>query len=70
MKFIVDRFEDDYAVCEDDKFQIYNIPRTNLPIETKEGDVIIYDGCNYLIDTLSTTQRSSEVDSLMKELFE
>jgi hypothetical protein len=39
--FTIDRFEGpDWAVLEDERGQTVRVPRTSLPADTREGDVI------------------------------
>lgn len=41
MKFIIDRFENDIAVCEDENGKIIEILKSQLPKNAETGDVII-----------------------------
>ena len=43
MKFIIDRFEENFAVCEDENGIMKNVERSLLPKDTREGDVIFKD---------------------------
>jgi len=47
--FIIDRFENGYAVCETEKMNFINIDVSLLPDNVKEGDVIIRDEDGRLI---------------------
>jgi transcription elongation factor len=40
MKYIIDRFEDNFAVVEINSQKFVNIPKEAIPQEAKEGDII------------------------------
>ena len=52
MKVIVDRFEDGFAVCEDENENMVNIRKHLLPGGTHEGDVLILED-DYSSDRVS-----------------
>ncbi|AFK87467.1 MULTISPECIES: DUF3006 domain-containing protein [Thermoanaerobacterium] len=62
---IIDRFEGDYAVIEYGRVT-FNFPRTLLPKDSKEGDVIKFD---VRIDDKETFKRSQKMKRLADELF-
>lgn len=70
MKYIIDRFEEEIAVCEDDTGTTIDIKRSNLPTNVDVGHVIIFEKNHYRIDKKETEQRRKEIDDLMDELFE
>ena len=63
-KLIIDRFEGDYAVCETENLEFVNIPKSALPCDAKEGDVI-----SILIDKSETEERKEKIEGLMNSLF-
>lgn len=65
MKFVIDRFEGDYAIVELDDKTIAEIPRILIPKEAKEGDVL-----EIRVDVEETKKRKNEINNLMDELFE
>ena len=67
--YIIDRFEGKYAVCERDDLKYVNILLKKLPKEIKEGDVMRFDGKNYIIDTNKTKDRQKEIEELTKDLW-
>lgn len=70
-KFIVDRFEENYAVCETEDKKMVNIHRSELPENAKEGDVLILLQDNkYFIDSESTRQRRERIKKKMNSLWE
>lgn len=70
MKFIIDRFEGTIAVCEDEHKKMTNIPKYRLPLEVKEGDVIMEVNGMFQIDDEETNERRKISKQLMDKLFE
>lgn len=64
--FIIDRFEEDWAVLEYDD-ETYNVPRALLPDNAKEGDVL---RISLEIDQEETEKRREAIRKLEDELFE
>ncbi|WIV11277.1 DUF3006 domain-containing protein [Proteiniborus sp. MB09-C3] len=69
MKGIIDRFEEDFAVVELEDETMKNIPKDLLPLEVKEGSVLIIDGDNIYIDEEKTEERKRKADKLLEDLF-
>ncbi len=69
MRYIVDRFEDVYAVCENESGNMCNILKNDLPADIKEGDVLAKnnDG-TYFIDKEETLKRKKYIEELFKSL--
>ena len=63
MKFIIDRFEGDKAIIEDENKNIYEISKSALA-GFCEGDVIIISK-----DEDETNERKNRIDNLANELF-
>ena len=40
MKYVINRFEGTYAICEDTDKKIVEIPKYRLPLEAKEGTCV------------------------------
>lgn len=75
MKVIVDRFEGNYAVCEnisDDDLisEMLNIERSKLPSTVKEGDILAITSDSIIIDTKETEKRKKEIELLTKDLWQ
>lgn len=64
---IIDRFEGEYAVLENDD-EMQNIERTLLPDDAKEGDVLIVVDSMYEVDVEGTQKRREEVIALKRML--
>lgn len=70
MKVIIDRFEGQYAVCEDEDLNMINIEIDKLPQGVKEGDVLIIEGDNIKVDKEETEIRRERIRRLMEDLWE
>jgi hypothetical protein len=70
MLLIIDRFEGHFAVCEDDDKNMHNIERSKLPLNAKEGDVLIVEGSNYVIDRRETEKRKLRIKKMMDSLWD
>ncbi|NLO09150.1 MAG: DUF3006 domain-containing protein [Clostridiales bacterium] len=70
-KYIVDRLEGLYAVCENEEKEFLNIRIDLLPPETKEGDCLYTneDGV-YVIDYETTEENRKRIRSKLDSLFE
>lgn len=60
--WIIDRFEEDKAVIECDDI-LFNIPRSVLPSDANEGDVI-----SIIVDKIQTQKRKEKIADIMKRL--
>ena len=66
---IIDRFEGEYAVVEEDGDKMTNILRKHIATDAKEGDCIkIVDG-KYIIDHEETKKRKDEIEQIAKDLW-
>lgn len=64
MKYIIDRFEGEFAVCELEDMSMVNVPKKALPQEAREGDSILVT-----IDSAETEDRKEDIKKLMDDLF-
>ena len=64
MKFIIDRFEGNFAVVELDSQKFINIPKEGLPQDAKEGDII-----NTEIDKTETIKQREHIEKLMSDIW-
>jgi len=68
---IIDRFEEDLAICELEDGQMTDIKRQLLPEDAKEGDcVIMHDDNTIEIDHERTKQLKEDIDDLFNSLLE
>lgn len=69
---IIDRFEGEYAVCEDsDTEQYHNIPKVLLPHGVGEGDCLRpgpQEG-QWIIDTAETARRRALLKKRLEDLY-
>ena len=66
---IIDRFEGDYAILEDN-INHYEIKRSELPMDCKEGDVIVSKDGIYTVDKVQTTLRREAIKKLQRSMWE
>ncbi|MEL7655500.1 MAG: DUF3006 domain-containing protein [Bacillota bacterium] len=64
MKFVIDRFEGEFAVVELSDGNITQIPRVVIPTEAKEGDIILL-----IIEVDETANRKASIERKMESLF-
>ena len=62
---IVDRFEDEYVVCEDENKKMINIKKNQIEGCVKEGDIISNIKGKYIIDKKETINRKKHIDILI-----
>lgn len=68
---VVDRFEENIAVCEDrETKKMINISVTDLPENVKEGDVIKHINNKYELDEKTTLEIEERINEKVKDLFE
>ncbi len=69
-KFIIDRFEGSYALCEDEGKIMTKVPKYKLPLDCKEGDSLIQDSDGmYYIDNNDTKANESRLREKKNRLF-
>lgn len=69
MEFIIDRFEGEIAVLEDEKSKFTEIEKSLLPNNAKEGDCVVLEDGKYTINKETTEKLKEEIDDLMDDLF-
>lgn len=69
MRLSLDRFEGDYAICEDDAQRQHEIHKAKLPPNAKLGDVLrlLSDG-TLSIDDVETKIRKARIKALQDRL--
>ena len=70
MQLIIERFEGNFAVCEDENKNIINIKKADIPKEAKEGDILVMFNDKYVIDYAKTENRKKYIGVLTKDLWE
>ena len=65
MILIIDRFEGNFAVVELENKEYVNIPKSAIPMEAKEGDII-----SVIIEQEETEKRRLEIKKRFSKLFD
>ena len=65
MKFIIDRFEGEFAVVELENREMIDIPICMIPADAKEGNTL-----KIIIDEEETAIRRKRIEEKFKNLFE
>ncbi len=65
--FILDRFEGEWAIVETESRQTFNLPRSVLPPDVKEGDVL---SLQVGIDLIATKERTEKSKGSLDNLFD
>lgn len=67
-KYIVDRFEEDFAVLEKEQGGTIDVKKSLLP-GLKTGDVVILENGEFCIDSAETAKRKALIEEKMHRLF-
>ena len=68
LKYTIDRFEEDFAVCEDSDQRMVNIPFEDLPVDSVEGDILTYFEGRYVKDARATSLTQRRIKEKMEKL--
>ena len=69
MRLSLDRFEGDYAICEDDAQRRHEIHQSKLPTNAKPGDILTLSSDGILsIDKAETAKRQARIKALQDKL--
>lgn len=68
MEYIIDRFEGEYAVLEEESGSHTDVPRALLPENAAEGDLLHYDGTAYRIDKAAAEIRRRRIEEKMRRI--
>ena len=66
-KYIIDRIEEDFAVCECEDGSFTNIPLSEIDIEVKEGQTLIKNDEGYSVRETDNTSTKSLFEKLFKK---
>ena len=70
MYYIIDRFEEEYAVCENSETgEMENIEKTKIPNDVKRGDVLVLIDGEYILDIYKTEERKRIINNKIKDLW-
>lgn len=71
MRLSLDRFEGDYAICEDDAQRQHEIHKSKLPTNAKLWDILrISSEGKLIVDDAETARRKQTISRLQCKLFE
>ncbi len=68
MKYIVDRIEEDYAICEEETTKIVSIKLSDLPFKIHEGSIFEKTGKNYILHLNEEEQRRKAIREKINHL--
>ncbi|MBQ8696670.1 MAG: DUF3006 domain-containing protein [Clostridia bacterium] len=66
-KYVIDRIEGGYAVCECDNGEMISIPLQEIGIEVKEGQTLIKNKDVYSVKQTENARARSLFDKLFKK---
>ena len=66
----MDRIEGNYVILEGKEGNIFNVRKSDIMGDVKEGDILYIKNNIYYIDEKATKLRKGEIDNLMKGLWE
>ena len=69
MQYIIDRIENDIAVCEREDGGHIHIPRSFLPDDAREGSVIAWAGNAWALDLQAEEERRARLFEKQEGLF-
>lgn len=68
--FSIDRFEGDFAVCENrETGEFVNIPKSELPEDCKTGSILKFENGKYILDLEETKKEQEIVKNMVSSLF-
>lgn len=68
LKYTIDRFEEDFAVCEASDQRMVNIPFEEIPENSVEGDILEYGEGRYVKDQHATVAARRRIKAKMEKL--
>ena len=68
-EYIVDRIEGEIAVVEGKDLKMENILLKNIKGDPKEGDVLITDGLNFIVDREATNKRKEKINQMIRNMW-
>lgn len=69
MKIIIDRFEDDIAICEKEDSSLIKIEKYKLPNTAKEGTIVVIDNNKIIVDEKVNKNKKYKIQSILDDLF-
>lgn len=69
MKYIIDRFEGDYAILEGPDRETKQVRKTDLDQEAREGSLVREEDGHYILDKDGTEERRKKIQDKFDSLF-
>ena len=69
-RLIIDRFEENFAVCETENGDFINIKKGLMPFDAKVGDLLIKKNEKFIVDDKATKQRKNQIRKKQDLLWE
>jgi hypothetical protein len=66
--YVVDRYEGEYAVLIDGFGKAYDVLRDELPVDTREGDVMNENDGVYVFDEESTKEKREKIQKIKETM--
>lgn len=70
MRLIIDRFEGEHAVCEDENRNMINILKSELPKGAFEGSVLDVKDGMIIVDHIETINREKRIKEKMAGMWD
>ena len=70
MYYSIDRFEGQFAVCEDENGMMKDIPVEQLPENLKEGNVLRYENGIFVLDEDEEKRRREAINKIQRTLWD
>ena len=67
--YIVDRFEGEYIILENNKGELFDVLKTSVESGVKEGDYLVKTGDYFTIDIEETKKRKEKIHDMMKGMW-
>lgn len=65
---IVEKIEGNTVTIEDDDNH-FNLHKTDIPTDVKEGDIILFLNGEYIVDKEATEERRKKIIEMQKKIF-
>ena len=69
MYFYIDRFEGDFAICEDENLKIVKIARKKIKSPANEGDILKFYNNFYIVDFDKTLEKKTKNYKIQEKIF-
>lgn len=67
--FSIDRFENNFAICENmQTHEMINIEKSLIPENCKSGDILAFKEGKYVLDKSQTLKKQNEIKNLVNSL--